>query len=368
MPTIKEVEEEKIMGNETPFSIFHYKTKDCVIKKLNKISISSENNDVTTSNQLLITSMSTNSNATIMSNPPLWYQDIQYEDMQKILLNLAKDKSLISIKIDSKIIKARFNSLKCETGNKEDFKTEEYYEHLKINDIESDEQITVMTLLINPIDSNIEDIERTLTQKDLIEIVYSNFGNSKEYINNRNMVNKSLPFIKKAAKIVLGSESQEENVEWEDFVQDDNAKILNFSLDLLREYVNKKKKDGINKKYSSSESDDDSSDNDSENIIDNVHNHKSHMQHNNNHRSRMHHNHNHRSRMQQNHNHRSRMQQNRSNQNLSKKNLKTVFNKPVKSEINTESDTSIKKKKKKNSLLQSKHIKKIIKSAIATII
>ena len=73
------------MGNETPFSIFHYKTKGCVIKKLNKISISSENNDVTTSNQILITSMSTNSNATIMSNPPLWYQDIQYEDMQKIL-------------------------------------------------------------------------------------------------------------------------------------------------------------------------------------------------------------------------------------------------------------------------------------------
>ena len=68
-------EEEQIMGSDTPYSIFHYKTKNCVVKKLNKISISSENNEVSTSNQLLIYCLSTGSNATIMSNPPLWYQD-----------------------------------------------------------------------------------------------------------------------------------------------------------------------------------------------------------------------------------------------------------------------------------------------------
>ena len=262
MTTIVEQDEEKIMGVETPFSIFHYKTKKCVIKKLNKISISSDNNEVTTSNQLLITSLSTDSSATIMSNPPLWYQDIQYDDMQKILLNLAKDKSYISLKIDSKIIKARFNSLKCETGEKDDFKTEEYYDYLDIGKIEPDHQITVMVLSINPIETNLEDIKRSLTKKDLIEVVYSNFGNSKDYINNnRNIVNKSLPFIKKAAKIVLGSEDNAENQEWDNFIQDDNGKLLNFSLDLLREYITSKRKNTIKGGYDSSESESDNENN-----------------------------------------------------------------------------------------------------------
>jgi hypothetical protein len=352
MPTIKEIEEEKIMGNETPFSIFHYKTKDCVIKKLNKISISSENNDVTTSNQLLIISLSDNSNATIMSNPPLWYQDIQYEDMQKILLNLAKDKSYLSVKIDSKIIKARFTSLKCESGNKDDFKNEEYYDLLKINNIESDNQITVMTLLINPIDSDIEDIERILKGKDLIELVYSNFGSSKEYVNNRNMVNKSLPFIKKAAKIVLGNEDEKGNQEWEDFVQDDNGKIINFSLDLLREYVNTQKKKKIKNKYDSSDSDSDSdidSDN-SEKIIENhSHNHKQHNHKQHNHKQHNHRQHNHRQHNHRQHNH-SQVTQNIKKKSASKKNKNSV------------------KKKKIHQLLKSENIKKIIKSAVTSII
>ena len=276
MTTLAEKDEEKIMGVETPFSIFHYKTKKCVIKKLNKISISSDNNEVTTSNQLLITSLSTDSTATIMSNPPLWYQDIQYDDMQKILLNLAKDKSYISLKIDSRIIKARFNSLKCETGEKDDFKTEEYYDYLDIGKIESNNQITVMVLSINPIETNLEDIKRSLTKKDLIEVVYSNFGNSKDYINNhRNIVNKSLPFIKKAAKIVLGNEENTENPEWDNFIQDDNGKLLNFSLDLLREYVTTKRKNTIKGDYDSSESESDNENNlydsdSSEDILENM--------------------------------------------------------------------------------------------------
>merc|ERR1711907_218097 len=95
-PNNKEIE--KAIGNETPFSIFHFKSTKIVMKRLNKISISSDNpSDVKHSNQFILVTLANNCSSNIMSNPPLWFQDTQFEDMQKILLNLAKDKSLISL-------------------------------------------------------------------------------------------------------------------------------------------------------------------------------------------------------------------------------------------------------------------------------